>query len=91
MTEWFGDFVQSGAIVLMACAVLIAEGLFYMLARRRVPRPASLLLTIASGFALLGALHAALSGAGTIAIALWLILALCAHMLDMITRLRGPG
>lgn len=85
--DWVIAFVGDGRIALLALAVIGLEALVIIVFLRRRARIGSLVLTMASGAGLLGALYAALSGAPAGAIAIWLILALVAHASDMATRL----
>jgi anaerobic C4-dicarboxylate transporter len=85
--DWVIAFVGDGRIALLALAVIGVEALLVLLFLRRRARIGSLILTMASGAGLLGALYAALSGASAGIIAVWLVLALVAHASDMGTRL----
>ncbi len=85
--DWVIAFVGDGRIALLALAVIGLEALVIIMFLRRRARIGPLILTMASGAGLLGALYAALSGASAGAIAIWLILALVAHASDMATRL----
>ena len=85
--DWVIDYVADGRIALLALAVIALEAvLIAVFLRRRAPI-GQLILTMASGAALLAALHAALSGASAGMIAAWLVAALFAHAADMLTRL----
>ena len=85
--DWVISFVGDGRIALLALAVIGVEAVLVTVFLRRRARIGSLILTMASGAGLLGALHAALSGASAGTIAVWLVLALVAHASDMATRL----
>lgn len=85
--DWVIAFVGDGRIALLALAVIGLEALVIVVFLRRRARIGPLILTMASGAGLLGALYAALSGASAGTIAIWLILALIAHASDMGTRL----
>jgi hypothetical protein len=61
--DWVIAFVGDGRIALLALAVIGVEALLVLLFLRRRARIGSLILTMASGAGLLGALYAALSGA----------------------------
>ncbi|GGB33641.1 hypothetical protein GCM10011316_02160 [Roseibium aquae] len=87
LPAWFDRLVISGDIVLIASAVIVVEAVLIALFRKRLRAPMKLLLTLGAGFALLGALHAALSGAGTVSIVVWLLFALTCHTLDLTGRL----
>ncbi len=79
--------VRSGQIADIAIAVIAIEFAVLGIVLRRRGALASVVLTLASGLGLLGALRAALSGAPETVIALWLIAALAAHGADLYTRL----
>ena len=85
--DWVITFVGDGRIALLALAVIGLEALVIVVFMRSRARVGSLILTMASGAGLLGALYAALSGASAGMIAVWLVLALLAHASDMGTRL----
>ncbi|WP_420408769.1 hypothetical protein [Hoeflea sp.] len=87
--DWVIAFVGDGRIVLLALAVIGVEALLIAVFLRRRARIGSLVLTMASGAGLLGALYAALTGASAGMIALWLVAALVAHAADMANRLFG--
>lgn len=89
MPGWVAEWVSDGRIVLLAVAVIAAEAALAALFLRRRIRLGSILLTMASGLALLGALHASLTGAGTAMVAAWLVTALAAHAADMTARFRS--
>lgn len=87
--DWVTRLVASGRIADIAMAVIFIEALVIGVVFRRRPL-AALSLTLASGFALLGALRAALTGATAGLVALWLLAALAAHASDIVSRLRKP-
>ncbi|MEM5471742.1 hypothetical protein WNZ14_08385 [Hoeflea sp. AS60] len=89
LPDWLLEFVGDGRIALLALGVIALEAVIIALFLRRRARLGQLVLTMASGAGLLGALHAALSGAQPGMIALWLVAALVAHAADMLTRLFG--
>ena len=89
MPAWIAEWVTDGRIVLLAVSVIALEALVATLFLRRRLRLAGILLTMASGLALLGALHSALTGAGTGMVAAWLVTALVAHASDMAARIRA--
>ena len=88
---WVIDFVVDGRIALLALAVIALEAAIIVLFLRRRANVVGLVLTMASGAGLLGALHAALSGASAGIVAAWLVASLVAHAADMISRLRGKA
>jgi hypothetical protein len=86
------DFVASGRLVDLVLALMVLEGVLLAAYRRRTGRgiaPADLLANLLAGGALLLALRAALTGAGWTSIALWLALALLAHVADLARRWRA--
>jgi hypothetical protein len=85
--EWVIAYVGDGRIALLALGVIAMEAVVIAFFLRGRARFAPLALTMASGAGLLGALHAALTGASAGMIALWLVAALFAHVADMLTRL----
>ncbi|MBC7283524.1 hypothetical protein [Hoeflea sp.] len=89
--DWVIDFVSDGRIALLALAVIALEAAIIVLFLRRRANVAQLVLTMASGAGLLGALHAALSGASAGMVAAWLVVSLVAHAADMLTRLFGKS
>ena len=82
--------VMSGAIALLAMAVLVIEAVALMvLARsRRRLRTLPIIANMLSGLCLILALRAALVGDGAAMIALWLGLGGIAHVGDLVLRLR---
>jgi membrane-associated protease RseP (regulator of RpoE activity) len=89
--DWVIAFVGDGRIALLALAVIGLEALVIVVFMRSRARVGSLILTMASGAGLLGALYAALSGASAGTIAVWLVLSLLAHASDMGMRLFRNG
>lgn len=82
--------VMSGAIALVAVAVLVIEGaaLFFVARSRRRLRTLPIIANMLSGLCLILALRAALVGDGATMIALWLGLGFVAHLSDLVLRLR---
>lgn len=89
MFDWL---VSSGLIAFVALALIAAE-MFLLLrlaARRPWLRRQAILANGLSGACLLLALQAALAGAGSTWIGLWLGLSLVAHLGDVAARLVKP-
>ena len=87
-----GAFFTSGRVVDLVIALTICEGLFLYWLRRSTGRGLAVLDIIgnlAAGIFLMLALRAALVGDGWPAIALFLSLALIAHLWDLIRRWRS--
>jgi hypothetical protein len=81
----------SGRIVDLILLAMLLEGALLLALRRRVaPRldPWGLLAFLLAGAALMLALRVALTGAHWGAIAPWLLLALVAHLADLLLRAR---
>ncbi|OCW58469.1 hypothetical protein [Hoeflea olei] len=87
--DWLLAFVVDGRIALLSLAVIALEAVLIGLFLRRRVALGRLLLTMASGAALLCALYASLSGASAGMVAVWLVVALFAHAADMLTRIFG--
>lgn len=86
------DLVASGRLVDLVLGLMVLEGVLLAAYHRRTGRgiaPADLLVNLLAGGALLLALRAALTGAGWTSIALWLGLALLAHVADLARRWRA--
>lgn len=86
-----GDFVHSGRAVDWILALVVLEALALIALRWRTGRgvpPAPLLANLAAGGFLLLALRAALSGVAWFWIALPLLAAFAAHLLDLRARWR---
>lgn len=86
------DLVASGRLVDLVLGLMVLEGVLLAAYRRRTGRgiaPADLLVNLLAGGALLLALRAALTGAGWTSIALWLAIALLAHVADLARRWRA--
>lgn len=83
------DLTHSGAIALIALAVLGLELVVIALAIRAPSLRHSLLLNGVSGIALMSALYLALKDSGGVAIALCLAASLAAHLLDLTSRLKS--
>lgn len=82
--------VMSGAIALVALAVLVIEAVALVVvarSRRRL-RTLPIIANMLSGLCLILALRAALVGDGATMIALWLGLGFVAHLGDLVMRLR---
>lgn len=88
------DLFASGRIVDAILGLIGLEALLLLaLAARRGggPAPASLLANLAAGAALMLSLRAALTGAAWPVVAIWLTVALCAHLVEMTLRFRLGG
>lgn len=88
MDRWFA----SGHIVDAILAFMLVEAALLILARarsRRGPTALELAVSLSAGAALLLALRAALVGSGWRTIAVWLAVALAAHLWDLSARLRA--
>lgn len=85
MTELF---TTGRAVDLVLAFVLIEAGLLYVLHRRsgRGLAPRALLRLLIPGVCLLFALRAALTGAAWGIVAVWLLLSLAAHLVDLKQR-----
>lgn len=80
-----------GHVVDIILALTVAEALLIIRHYRRTGRglpPSDLLPTLAAGAGLLLALRAALTGADAHIIALWLLVAMVAHLVDLRGRWR---
>ena len=87
------EFVESGAIVLLALAVLTLETLVLTTVRRRFangPTPLDIACMALPGACLLLALYCALLERGWLTVILALSLALPAHLADLVRRWRSP-
>ena len=95
MAELFASLFDSGRIVDGILVLVAIEALVLLGVRARWgrgPAPMALLSNLASGAALMLALRAALTGVAWPGIAAWLIVALGAHLVEMMLRLRSePG
>lgn len=87
MMTWLDDLVASGQIADIAMMFIALEVVLVVLILRRPGQMKRLALTLLSGFCLIGALSAALTHGGTLAVAAWLVAAMFAHVGDMATRL----
>ena len=89
-----GALFASGRVVDLVIFLTICEGLILVWLRRRTGRGLSLadiVGNLAAGVFLMLALRAALTGEAWTAIALFLILALVAHLADLRRRWRAAG
>lgn len=78
--------------VVVALMVVEAGVLLWWRARTGGGLPASgVLCVLASGICLMLAVRAALTGAGTATVALWLLAALAAHVADLAVRWQRPS
>ena len=83
------DLFASGRVVDLVLAVMVVEALALALYRRSTGRGLALIDVVAMlvpGACLLLALRTALAGADGVAIALWLTVALAAHLVDLYRR-----
>ena len=83
------DLIASGRIVDLILGLVVVQFVALVLYRRatkRGPAPADIAFTLLAGAGLLLALRAALTGAGWISIAAYLVLALVAHLADLARR-----
>jgi hypothetical protein len=84
--SWFASGrIIDGILLLVAVEALV---LAWLSRRSGLPLP-GLLATLASGAALMLALRAALTGAGWMSVAFWLLAGLVAHGADLGLRLRA--
>ncbi len=84
MSDALASLFTTGRAIDFALAVMLAEGLWLALGRRR---PAfDVLLMLLPGALLMLALRAALTGAGWRIVALWLVLSLPVHLADVWRR-----
>ncbi|MFO1090897.1 MAG: hypothetical protein U1E46_15095 [Hyphomicrobiales bacterium] len=84
--------IRDGTIVPLILGLMAVEALALLLWRARTgtgPRPLPLLVNLAAGASLLGALWAVLSGAGIPIVGGLLALALFAHVADLALRWRS--
>lgn len=85
------EFVRSGTVVDLAVLVLIAETAALVALRRRRPSGppvAGLLWNAAAGAALMLAVRAAVTGADSLVVLVWLAVAGVVHAGDQVTRWR---
>lgn len=80
----FSGFFASGRAVDLVLAVLVAEGLWLVLVRKRAVL--DVMLALLPGAFILLAVRAALVGAPWPEIALWLALSFPAHAADLVRR-----
>jgi len=86
-----GEAFATGRIVDVILALMALELIVLIIVRKKTTRgltTAQLTVSLAAGAALLLALRAALTGRPWQSVALWLIVALAAHALDL--KLRWP-
>jgi hypothetical protein len=86
------ELFAGGRIVDIILLLMLLEGialLVYHYKTRRGLTPIAVISNLLAGGFLLLALRAALSAAGWQWIALWLLLALAGHLLDLLMRWRG--
>jgi hypothetical protein len=86
------QLISSGRIVDLIVCVMIVEGLLLTVLQRRLgfELPLSRIIPmLLAGLFLLLALRVSLQGGSWTWIALWLLAALIAHMLDLVARLRS--
>lgn len=84
MSDSLASLFATGRAIDFALAVMLAEGLWLALGRRR--QAFDVLLMLLPGALLMLALRAALTGAGWPIIALWLALSLPVHLADVWRR-----
>ncbi len=87
-----GGLFQSGRVVDLILLLMAAEGVLLWVYRRNTGQGIStfgLVANLVAGACLLLALRAALTASSWEAVALWLTLALCAHLADLRSRWRG--
>ena len=83
------DLIASGRIVDLILGLVVVQFVAIVLYRRttgRGPAPADIAFTLLAGAGLLLALRAALTDAGWMSIAAYLVLALVAHLADLARR-----
>ena len=86
------QLISSGRIVDLIVCLMIVEGLLLTVLQRRLGFELSLrriIVMLLAGLFLLLALRVSLQGGSWTWIALWLLAALIAHMLDLVARLRS--
>jgi hypothetical protein len=84
------ELFAHGSIVAWILAFMLAEGCLLLLLRAKTHLPLlDLAASLGAGAALLLALRAALRGDSWHLIALWLLIALAAHLLDLQRRLHS--
>jgi len=86
------DAFATGRIVDCILALMVLELIVLIIVRKKTGRgltTGKLMVSLAAGAALLLALRAALAGQAWEGVALWLIVALAAHVLDL--KLRWPA
>ncbi len=87
------QLISSGRIVDLIVCVMIVEGLLLTVLQRRLGFELSLrriIVMLLAGVFLLLALRVSLQGGSWTWIALWLLAALIAHILDLLSRLSSP-
>ena len=88
------ELIASGRVVDLILVLMALEALALTLFWARTARglrPLLLVVNLAGGASLLLALRAALTGAGSVTIGSFLVLALAAHLADLALRWRGRG
>ncbi len=85
--NWLDQLVSTGGIAYVAMLFIAAEVLLIAFVLRARDQLKELSLTIVSGFFLICAAGAALTGAGSVFVAVWFIAAMIAHIADMTIRL----
>jgi hypothetical protein len=83
------NLFATGRIVIYILALLVVEAVVLIAASRmagKALRPLDLIVSLLAGAGLLLALRGALIGDSWPKIAPWLVVALCAHLLDVIRR-----
>jgi hypothetical protein len=92
LPERVADAFATGRIVEVILALMLLELIVLIIVRKKTGRgltTGKLTVSLAAGAALLLALRAALAGRPWQGVALWLIVALAAHVLDL--KLRWPS
>ena len=91
LTDWMATWVTSGKLVDAIIVITLLETaalLTYHYQTKRGLKPRDYLLNIASGLCLMLALRCTLTGAAWYFMALWLMAAGLAHMVDIAMRLQ---
>lgn len=83
------NLFANGTIALVAAGILIIETLVLMVVLKQRQRVFPVLWNTLAGIGLLGALYAALSGAGWIYCAVFLTLGLFGHLGEVVLRLQS--
>lgn len=86
MTGWLA-FVESGAVIDLIIAITLVEASALLAWRRARAMP--VVIGLVPGLCLMLALRETSSGGNAAAVALWLTLALPAHLFDLRLRLRS--